>query len=77
MRSSKTELPSGPALKFALYKEAMKILAANGFKDPWASGWNLIRGLGKNITNDWRSNDAECAEAVILHYSKVKLPKKK
>lgn len=60
---------AGPKLKFELYKAAMKALEQDRFSMPWEHGWPLIRAKGKNILNDDKASDPECAEAVILRYS--------
>jgi hypothetical protein len=62
----------GPALRFELCKEAMKSLEKSGYKDPWSGGWDLIRALGKEHLNNWRADDASCADAVIMNVARTR-----
>lgn len=59
----------GPALKYALYKEAMKVLELKMGKKCWAGGWPLLRARGKKILHNDRATDDECAEAIIFNRS--------
>lgn len=65
-----------PELRFALYKEAMRVIEKQMGKKCWTEGWPLIRGLGKKLAKNDDLDDAECADAVILYYKSPKwLPK--
>lgn len=58
---------AGPALKFELYKDAMRSLEASGYPRPWEGGWTLLRALGKRLLRNDNALDHECAEAIILY----------
>ena len=66
-----------PELRYALYKEAMRVIEKGVGKKCWAEGWPLIRGLGKLIAKNENMDDAECADAVILGYKKWSKQNKK